>query len=108
MQSKNDFPQFYKQREDNRFMKRIDERSYIMVQVIGYQSGSFSHIHMKSTFPTEEHMISELDNWQPCTEDEYESMMACFFSYSRRDGKLFSKYRQKKWQQQNSLTDENH
>ncbi len=97
----NNYPQYFKIKKHNHFLKRINELSVISVQVIGFHDGSFTHLHMKDIFPSEDALNSELERWTLCSEEAYESIMATFFSFARRDGKLFSAYRQKKWDDHN-------
>ncbi len=97
----NNYPQYYKIKKENRFLKRINNLTVISVQVIGFKDGSFTHLHMKETFKSEEDLNLLLTNWSPCSQEAYESIMATFFSFARRDGALFSAYRQKKWDNRN-------
>jgi hypothetical protein len=101
MEKSNSYPQFYKQGLVNRFIKRVDELTYIMVQVIGYENGSFVHLHSKHQIKNEEKMQDFLNEFTTCSQEEYETMIEAFFYITRHDREKYKIYKQQKWQANN-------
>jgi hypothetical protein len=95
------YPRYYKDKRDNRFIKRIGDDIGIYVQVIGYQNGDFIHHHNKSHYGSKEIMDAYLTAFTECSEEEYESMIAAFFQKSAEDRKKFRIYKDRKWFRKN-------
>ncbi|SRR5690554_934101 len=87
-----EYPQYFKQGLKNRFLKLLNETSFILVQVVGYDDGTFVHLHSKHNSKSEEYMQIYLEDYKPCTKKEYEAMMEAFFQVVHIDAQSYKNY----------------
>lgn len=86
------YPQYFKQGLKNRFLKLLNETSFILVQVIGYDDGTFVHLHSKHNSNSVEYMQIYLEDYMPCTRKEYEAMLEAFFQVVHLDATSYKQY----------------
>ena len=90
------YPKYYKRKDENTFVKRVDDATGYHVQLIGYTNGDFVNHHQKKHWGSAENFDKWLSDFTECTQEEYEVMVSQYSLKVKENANTWLNYRTKK------------